>query len=101
MDTDPPQPEPSRGRRFRPRRDDGRRAQRTPRDGQPPSRRDTRYSRWLLASTGLVLLAVAIIMMACGAQPSRAQTVHPAGSSAQASAQPRPSPRYSDIAFVR
>jgi hypothetical protein len=65
MDTAPPEPTPSRGRRFRARRADGRRARRAL--GQEPSWRDSRRTRWLLASTGVVLLVVSIIMMAYGA----------------------------------
>ncbi len=78
MDTAPHQPAPSRGRRFRLSRGSGRDVPRTPRDGQRPSRRDSQGSRWLLASTGLALLAVSVVMMAYGAPPSRAQTVRPA-----------------------
>jgi hypothetical protein len=62
MEAAPRQPAPGRGRRFR-----ARGAQGTARDGQRPSWWDSRCSRWLLASTGLALLAVAIVMMACGA----------------------------------
>jgi hypothetical protein len=90
MEPAPPQPDPGRGRRARARHvRRARRVQRAAcdsrrpsrRDSQRPSWRDSRGSRWLLASTGLMLLVVAIIMMACGAQPSRAATVRPAGSS--------------------
>lgn len=70
MDTAPPQPTPGRGRRFRVRRGDGRHARRAshaPHDGQQPSWRDSPRSRWLLASAGVVLLVVSIVMMAYGA----------------------------------
>jgi Platelet-activating factor acetylhydrolase, isoform II len=37
-----------------------------------------RRSRWSLAIAGVTLLAVSVVMMATGAQPSRAQTTRPA-----------------------
>jgi hypothetical protein len=40
--------------------------------------RGGRRSRWVLGLTGLALLVVSVIMMASGAEPSIAQTVHPA-----------------------
>jgi hypothetical protein len=50
-------------------------AQTPPAARQP--RRDSQPSRWPLAVTGLVLLVVSVVMMATGAQPSRAQIAHP------------------------
>jgi hypothetical protein len=43
----------------------------------------TRRSRWMFGVSGLALLVVSVIMMASGAQPSRAQTVRPAQAPAQ------------------
>ena len=42
--------------------------------GAPPARQ---RRCWPLAVTGLALLAASVVMMAVGAQPSRAQTVSP------------------------
>jgi hypothetical protein len=85
MNTVPPKPASTLGRRFRVRRGNGRHVRRSP--------RDSRSSRWVLASTGLALLVMSIVMMAYGAQPSRAQTTRPAEAPARLRL-PAPDGRY-------
>jgi hypothetical protein len=53
-------------------------AQPHPAPGRAPNAGGSgRRLRWLFAVSGVALLVVSMVMMVIGAQPSRAQTVHP------------------------
>jgi hypothetical protein len=51
-------------------------------------------SRWSLAIAGVTLLVVSVVMMATGAQPSRAQTARPAAGHLVSLRLPAPTGRY-------